>query len=51
MVAAKNLKPMNNLEMISSTFADKVRTESNETGVQQRIWGEKKNSLVKAENS
>ena len=46
---AKNLKPMN-LEMGQGSFADKVKTES-ETKRQQRIWGEKKNSLVEAEKS
>ena len=46
-VAAKNLKPMN-LEL--GSFADKVRTES-ETRRQQRIWGEKKESLEVAERS
>ena len=46
---AKNLKPMN-LEMGKGSFADKVKTES-ETKRQQRIWGEKKDSLVEAERS
>ena len=46
---AKNLKPMS-LELGQGSFADKVKSES-ESKRQQRIWGEKKNSLVEAEKS
>ena len=46
---SKNLKPMS-LELGQGSFADKVKIES-DTKRQQRIWGEKKSSLVAVEKS